>query len=63
MSKFTTDFDVSNFEDISTLFQELKGQHYSINKIEDILDEIDKVTLNEEYENIQANIEESIERI
>ena len=56
------DFDVSNFEDISTLFQELKGQHYSINKIEDILDEIDKVTLNEEYENIQANIEESIEQ-
>ena len=56
------DFQPSNFENISSLFEELKGEHYSINKIEDILDEIDKITLNEEYENIQADVDQNIDK-
>ena len=55
-----TDFQKSNFENILKLFKDLKGKKYSINKIEDILNEIDKVTLFEEYENISANVDESI---
>ena len=55
-----TDFQKSNFENILKLFKDLKGKKYSINKIENILNEIDKVTLFEEYENISANVDESI---
>ena len=56
------DFQPSNFESMSSLFEELKGEHYSINKIEDILDEIDKITLNEEFENIQADVDQNIDK-
>ena len=55
------DFQPSNFIDISNLFTNLKGKNYSINQIEDILDEIDKITLNEEYENIKADVIETID--
>ena len=55
-----TDFQQKNFDKIIQLFDDLKGKHYSINKIEDILDEIDKITLNEEFENIKADVNESI---
>ena len=57
----TDDFQQSNFIDISNLFTNLKGKNYSINQIEDILDEIDKITLNEEYENIKADVIETID--
>ena len=56
-----SDFEPKNFENISELFRKLKGENYSINEIENILDEIDKITLNEEYENINAYVDESIE--
>ena len=46
------DFQIENFDNISRLFADLKGKPYSINQIEDILNEIDKITLNEEYEYI-----------
>ena len=54
------DFQPNNFLDISNLFKELKGKHYSLNKIEKILNEIDKITLDEEYENIKAEVNETI---
>ena len=34
----------------------LKGEPYSINKIEKILDEIDKITLNEQFESINQKL-------
>ena len=37
---------------------DLNGKPYSINTVDDILDKIDKVTLNEEYKSINANVEE-----
>ena len=55
------DFDPNNFKSIFVLFKNLKGENYSITRIEDILDEIDKITLNEEYENINAYVDEVIE--
>ena len=58
-----SDFQPDNFEVILTLFEELKGEHYSINKIEDILDEIDKITLSEEFENIKADVDQNINNI
>ena len=42
------------------MFDDLKGQNYSINKVEKILEEIDKVTLEEQYESISANVQKNI---
>ena len=39
----------------------MKGQYYSINNIEKILEEIDKITLNEQFESISANVVENLE--
>ena len=55
-----SDFDENNFKKIFDLFADLKNEVYSINKIELILDEIDQITLDEEFENISAVVEESI---
>ena len=54
------DFNENNFIKISKLFADLKSEVYSINKIEQILDEIDEITLNEEFENISASVDEQI---
>ena len=54
------DFDKSNFNELNKLLQELKGQPYAINKVDDILDQLDKITLNEEYKSITANVDETI---
>ncbi len=59
--KLPDDFQFDNFSKINTLFDEIKGKPYSINKIEKILEQIDKITLNEEFENISAEVEEVIE--
>ncbi len=55
-----SDFNEKNFNEILELFSDLKNEVYSINKIEQILDEIDLITLNEEFENISAEVEEEI---
>ena len=54
------DFNSINFNELTSLFLELKGKPYSINTVNKILDEIDKVTLNEEYKSINANVSEEI---
>ncbi len=54
------DFNENNFQKILYLFSSLKDEVYSINRIEEILDEIDEITLNEEFENISAQVEETI---
>ena len=54
------DFDRNNFERLTELFDKLKGEKYSINKIDDILQEIDKVTLEEQFETVSASVIESL---
>ena len=54
------DFNSENFKNILDLFDELKGESYSIFRIEKILEEIDKITLEEEFENISAEVDENI---
>ncbi len=55
------DFDTSNFEDILSFFSELKGEPYSINIIDDILDKIDLIILNDEFRNVDIDVNENIE--
>ena len=45
---------------LNEIFKKLKGKPYSINTIEEILDEIDKITLNEQYQSINATVDENI---
>jgi len=55
------DFDKNNFATLQNLFLELKGKNYSIILVEEILDEIDKITLDQQYESINATLIENID--
>ena len=59
--KLPADFDKNNFKKLYTLFDDLKGKNYSILSVEKIIEEIDKVTLEEQFETISATVDENIE--
>jgi len=54
------DYDPKNFEKVNKVLQSLKNEVYSYSRIEDILDEIDQIALLEQYEFIDAVVEETI---
>jgi len=54
------DYENKNFIKIQNLFEKLSGSVYSINKINQILEEIDDIVLNEQYESVQATVEEEL---
>ncbi len=56
-----TDFSKSNYESIDKFFDKLKDEPYSLNSVEDILEKIEIITINEQYESIKATVEENIE--
>ncbi len=60
--KLPTDFDPSNFDDLTKLFNKIKGKPYSINVISNILDEIDNIILSEEFKSIESTVEEKVEK-
>ena len=55
-----TDFSKSNYEEIEKFFKKLKNEPYSINRIEDIVEKIETITINEQYESIKASLNEKI---
>ena len=54
------DFEINNYKEINDLFEELKGNYYSLYNVEKILNKIETITLNEQYESIDAQIEEEV---
>ena len=54
------DFEKENFKDIFKLFSKIKGETYSLNIIEKILDEIDKIILDEEYKTLETSVAENV---
>ena len=50
------DFDKENFNSIQILFQNLSGQPYSINQVEKILEEIDEITLLEQFNQLKQTL-------
>tara|TARA_B100000900_G_scaffold397225_1_gene397350 strand:+ start:2343 stop:4571 length:2229 start_codon:yes stop_codon:yes gene_type:complete len=54
------DFEISNYEEIDKLFKDLKDNYYSLYNVEKILNKIETITINEQYESIDAKIEEEI---
>ena len=55
---FPNDFNENNYEDLINSFKDLRGNQYSINSIEKILNEIDLITINEEFKSIKSIVEE-----
>ena len=55
------DYEIDNFNKLDKLFNELKGENYSLNSIDRILKEIDKIVLNEQYEFLKSTVKEQIE--
>ena len=54
------DFEIENFSEITNLFDKIKGEPYSINKVENILEKIEVITVNEQYMSVKASVEEKI---
>ena len=59
--KLPIDFKKENFDKIFKLFSKLKGKPYSINTIENILEELDDVSMTEQFQSTKASVEENIE--
>ena len=58
--KLPTDYDEKNFVKINEIFKDLKGKNYSLYEIENILDELENITINEEFSSIKAAVNENI---
>tara|TARA_Y100000591_G_scaffold29273_1_gene21805 strand:+ start:4277 stop:6529 length:2253 start_codon:yes stop_codon:yes gene_type:complete len=58
--KLPSNFDILYFQKLIDLFQELKGQPYSLSSVNEILEEIDKITLYEQFQSISASVKESV---
>ncbi len=54
------DFDNSNYANLINLFKDLKGKTYSINSVDQILEEIDNITIEEEFKTVNASIDETL---
>ena len=54
------DYNKKDFNNIQQLLVELKSKPYSLYRIEDILDEIEKIALNNNYEFVSATYNENI---
>ena len=54
------DFDKNNFKKLDKLFLELKDEAYSLNSVSKILDTIDLIVLSEQFESVNAKVEEQI---
>ena len=56
------DFDSKKFVKLDKIFKKLKGDLYNFENIEKILDEIENISLQENYEFINADIIESVDK-
>ena len=54
------DYDETNFVELKTSFSILKGKPYSLDSINELLKEIDKKVLSEQYEFLNASVSEII---
>ena len=54
------DFSKSNYKDVEKFFKKLENEPYSVNRIENIVEKIETITTNEQYESIKASVIENI---
>ena len=55
-----TDFSESNYESLNKFFNKLENEPYSLYNVENILEKIEIITVNEQYESIKATVKENI---
>lgn len=55
-----SDFNVDNYIEISKLFKDLKNKPYSINRIEKIINLIDRISNTEQFESTKATVNENV---
>ena len=55
------DYEQSNFDQLNKTFDRFKGKAYSLNAIDKVLKEIDKIVLNEQFEFLKSTVKEQIE--
>ena len=53
-------FTKDNYKNLENLFIKLKDKHYSINSVEKIVNEIDKITIEDEFKTSKAFVKESV---
>ena len=54
------DFSKSNYDEVVKFFKKLENEPYSLNRIEDIVEKIETITINEQFESIKASVNEEI---
>ncbi len=54
------DYDEKDFSDVKKRLNKLEGEYYSINKMKKIADEVEKLTLTNDYEFLDASFNEKI---
>ena len=59
--KMSDDYDRENFVKIFNLFENLKGEPYSINAIDKILERIDEIIISEQFESIKSKVNPILE--
>ena len=58
--KLATDYDPAKFKTINKLLTKLKNKVYSINKLNKILNEVDKIAISKQYDFVNATLNEEI---
>ena len=58
--KLPIDYDVNDFSKLNKIFDKIRGEAYSLNSIDKILNEIDKITLENQYEFLTSEVNEEI---
>ena len=54
------DYERENFNQLNDVFQKLKGKNYSLNSIDKIIKEIDKIVLSEQFEFLKSSVTEEV---
>ena len=58
--KLPIDYEDNDFDELKEIFVSLKGEPYSLNSINKILNEIDNIVLKEQYEFLKSDVNEEI---
>ncbi len=55
-----SDYDLSNFKFVQLMLDDMKDKPYSLNRINDLLNEIDNIAITKQYEFINASFSEKV---
>ena len=59
--KFPSDYDLNYYDEVISFLNEVQDKPYSISTVEEILEKIEKITLNDQFKSIKATLDEKHE--